>query len=139
MSVQGEIERINSNVQTTLSTIAEAGVSVGNTSDALPAAAAALANEKADKPKLVSITLSASNWTDGEDAFEQTVTVTGGTANSLIALQPTISQIASLSEDGVSALVVDNNSGTFTAKALGAAPSTDMTMQATVTEIQIAT
>ena len=139
MSVQGEIERINSNVQTTLSTIAEAGVSVGNTSDALPAAAAALANEKADKTKLVSITLSAANWTDGEDAFEQTVTVTGGTANSLIALQPTIAQIASLSGAGVSALVIDNDSGTFTAKALGAAPSTDITMQATVTELQTAT
>ena len=139
MSVQSEIERINSNVQTTLNTIAEAGVSVGNTSDALPAAAAALANEKADKTKRVSITLSAANWTEGVDAFEQTVTVTGGTVNSLIALQPTIAQIASLSEDGVSALVVDNDSGTFTAKALGAAPSEDMTMQATVTELQTAT
>lgn len=139
MSVQDEIERINSNVQTTLSTIAEAGVSVGNTSDALPAAAVALANEKADKTKRVSITFSAANWSSGADAFEQTVTVAGGTANSLIALQPTIAQIAALSEDGVSALVVDNDSGTFTAKALGAAPSEDMTMQATVTEIHTAT
>lgn len=139
MSVQSEIERINSNVQTTLSTIAETGVEVGTTSDALPAAAAALANEKADKTKRVLITFSAASWRSGADAFEQSVAVTGGTANSLIALQPTIAQIASLSGDGVSALVVDNDSGTFTAKALGAAPSTDITMQATVTEIQTAT
>jgi hypothetical protein len=48
MSVQSEIERINNNVQSTLNTIAETGVSVGANSDALPAAAAALANEKAD-------------------------------------------------------------------------------------------
>lgn len=139
MSVQGEIERINSNVQTTLSTIAETGVSVGNTSDALPVAAAALANEKADKTKRVAITFSAASWRSGADAFEQTVTVAGGTENSLIALQPTITQIASLSGAGVSALVVDNDSGTFTAKALGAAPSEDMTMQATVTELHTAT
>lgn len=139
MSVQGEIERINSNVQTTLNTIAEAGVSVGNTSDALPAAAAALANEKANKPKRISITLSAANWTDGDDAYEQIVTVAGGTANSLIALQPSITQISSLQESGVTALMVDNDSGTFIAKALGSAPSEDMTMQATVTEVHTAT
>jgi hypothetical protein len=46
MSIQSEIERINNNVQATLNTIAETGVSVGANSDALPAAAAALANEK---------------------------------------------------------------------------------------------
>lgn len=49
MSIQSEITRINNNVQTTLNTIAETGVSVGTNSDALPAAAAALANEKLDK------------------------------------------------------------------------------------------
>lgn len=49
MSIQSEIERINNNVQTTLSTIADTGVEVGSGSDALPAAAAALANEKQDK------------------------------------------------------------------------------------------
>lgn len=47
MSVQSEIERISNNVQSTLNTIAETGVEVGQGSDALPAAAAALANEKA--------------------------------------------------------------------------------------------
>lgn len=49
MSIQSEINRINNNVQTTLNTIAETGVTVGTNSDALPAAAAALANLKADK------------------------------------------------------------------------------------------
>lgn len=47
MSIQSEIDRINNNVQSTLSAIAETGVEVGTNSDALPAAAAALANEKA--------------------------------------------------------------------------------------------
>ena len=49
MSIQSEIERISNNVQATLNTIAETGVSVGTNSDALPAAAAALANTKQDK------------------------------------------------------------------------------------------
>ena len=46
MSIQSEITRINNNVQSTLNTIADTGVSVGTNSDALPAAASALANEK---------------------------------------------------------------------------------------------
>lgn len=48
MSIQSEIDRITNNVQTTLNTIADTGVAVGTGSDALPAAAAALANEKAN-------------------------------------------------------------------------------------------
>ena len=51
MSIQSEVERISTNVQNTLETIRQTGVSVPEnaTSDALPAAAAALANEKQDK------------------------------------------------------------------------------------------
>lgn len=49
MSIQSEIDRINNNVQATLNTIADTGVEVGSGSNALPAAAAALANEKQDK------------------------------------------------------------------------------------------
>ena len=48
MSVQSEIDRINNNVQSTLSIISDTGVEVGANSDALPAAATALANEKAN-------------------------------------------------------------------------------------------
>lgn len=51
MSVQSEIKRINTNVQTSLSTIASTGVSIPENanSDNLPAATLALANEKQDK------------------------------------------------------------------------------------------
>ena len=51
MSIQSEVERLSANVQNTLEAIRQAGVSVPEnaTSDALPAAAAALANEKQDK------------------------------------------------------------------------------------------
>lgn len=51
MSIQSEVKRISTNVQNTLEAIRQTGVSVPEnaTSDALPAAAAALANEKQDK------------------------------------------------------------------------------------------
>ena len=51
MSIQSEINRINSNVQASLNAVADTGVSVpdGANSDNLPAAVSALANEKQDK------------------------------------------------------------------------------------------
>lgn len=49
MSVQSEIDRLRNNVSQTLGTIAATGVEVGEGADAMPAAAAALANEKQDK------------------------------------------------------------------------------------------
>lgn len=49
MSVQSEIDRIKKNVNDTLKTISDTGVTVGAGSDSLPTAAAALANEKQDK------------------------------------------------------------------------------------------
>lgn len=51
MSIQSEIDRINSNVQAALNAVADTGVSVpeGANSDNLPVAVSALANEKQDK------------------------------------------------------------------------------------------
>lgn len=51
MSIQSEIDRINSNVQAALNAVADTGVSVpeGANSNDLPAAVLALANEKQDK------------------------------------------------------------------------------------------
>lgn len=81
-----------------------------------------------------SITLSAS-W-GGSGPYVQTVTVTGATvtARSKVDLQPTAAQMASLISDGVSALLIENNGGTLTAYAVGAAPSAAMTVQCTVEE-----
>ena len=81
----------------------------------------------------IQIALSAS-WT-GSGPYTQTVTVSGGTANSIISLQPSPAQAAQLIQDGVQVLQIDNNNGTFTATAIGAAPSSALTLQATRREV----
>ena len=85
--------------------------------------------------KKTSITLTAASWTESNGVYTQTVTVEGGTVSCLIALQPSIDQSVSLQDDGVTVLQVDNDNGTFIAKAVGAAPTVDMTIQATIMEV----
>lgn len=90
------------------------------------------------KPLLraVTITFPTASWVDnGNEIFTQNVTAEGGTANTLVSLQPTDEQMLALIEDDVSFLKVDNNNGVFTAKAGSAAPSVDMTIQATLMEV----
>lgn len=92
-------------------------------------------SSKAEAPKKVTISFSTS-WTASGSNYTQPVTVSGGTANSLVALQPTAAQIVALQEAGVVAMMVDNNNGTFTATAIGAKPSAAMNIQATITEVE---
>ncbi|MBO5918760.1 MAG: hypothetical protein J6Q14_08350 [Oscillospiraceae bacterium] len=90
---------------------------------------------KATPPDVGSITMSGT-WTGSASPYSQTVTVTGATvtANSKVDLQLTAAQIASLISDGVTGMVIENNNGTLTAYAVGAAPSAEMTVQCTVEE-----
>ena len=88
----------------------------------------------AEPTQVGSISLS-SSWS-GSGPYSQTVTVTGATvtADSKVDIQLTAAQIASLIVAGVTGMVIENNNGTLTAYAVGAAPSA-MTIQVTVTEV----
>ena len=89
----------------------------------------------AEPTQVGSISLS-SSWS-GSGPYSQTVTVTGVTvtANSKVDLQPTAAQIASLISAGVNGMVVENNNGTLTLYSLGNTPSSELTIQVTVTEV----
>ena len=86
--------------------------------------------------KKTTVTLAAADWVDGGNGlYTQEVPISGGTANSLVVLQPSNEQMLDLMFGGVFFLKVDNDNGTFTAAAGGAAPVNDMTVQATLTEV----
>lgn len=85
-------------------------------------------------PIMSSVTLSASEWTGSASPYSQAVTISGATANSKIDLQPTAAQIVALQNDDIM-LMVENNSGTITAYAIGGKPASNYTMQALITEV----
>ena len=76
-------------------------------------------------------------WSESSGPYTQAVTVSGATvtAGSRVDVQPGAAALAQLADDGVAALWVENNNGTLTAYAMGAAPSAAMTVQCTVTEV----
>lgn len=82
-------------------------------------------------------TMALSSTWSGSGPWTQVATITGATvgANSKVDLQPTAAQMASLIADGVTALVAENTAGTVTVTAFGAAPSTSLSLQITVTEV----
>lgn len=84
------------------------------------------------------ITFLAAAWVDsGNGMYTQEVTVEGGTATDVVGLQPSNAQLLAMIDGGVAYLKVDNDGGTFTATAFGAAPPIDMTIQATLTEVTV--
>lgn len=94
-----------------------------------------LAAGKQDPIKTGTMALS-STWS-GSGPYTQTATITGVTltANSKVDIQLTAAQTADLIDGGVIALIPENTSGTVTVTALGAAPSSALTLQITVTEV----
>lgn len=158
MSIQSEINRIQKNVQDTISTIQQTGVPVpeGANSDDLPSLAAALANEKQDKltgqqgqvvgfnsngeavaqaapqPKYVAVNLTAAGWSNNQ----QTITVNGVSATEtaqLIQPMPAVASQQAYMAAGIYCSGQAANSLTFTCSAV---PTQDIAVYVTIQEVQ---
>lgn len=91
-------------------------------------------NAKQSLVKKATITLSTS-WTGSASPYTQTVTVSGGTADTQVDLQADATVIQQMLDDGTTALFIANNSGTFTAYAVGKKPTAALSIQATLTTV----
>lgn len=157
MSVQGEIDRIKKNVNDTLKAIWDTGVTVGTGSDALPAAARALANEKQNKltgtagqfvgfdapgnatpvaapmPKVHKVTLTTAGW--NASAKTQTVTVSGVLADEtkqLIMPMPAMASQANYAAAGIACTKQEADALTFQCQTV---PTADLTVYVAVQEV----
>ena len=86
--------------------------------------------------KISSVTLFADRWVGATSPYLQRVTISGTTKNSKIDLNPTIEQLNVFHNKDI-AFVVENNSGAITVYCIGQKPTSDYTIQATITEVNI--
>ena len=108
---------------------------VDNTSDAnKPVSTAQQTAINACKVKKNTISLPTASWAGG-DPYTQTVTITGITVNSKVDIQMDATALGVLIDSGTSAIWIENNNGTLTAKALGEKPNADLSVQVTITEV----
>ena len=108
---------------------------VDNTSDAnKPVSTAQQTAINACKVKKNTLSLPTASWT-GSGPYTQTVTITGITVNSKVDIQIDETALVVLIDSGTSAMWIENNNGTLTAKALGEKPNANLSVQVTITEV----
>lgn len=86
------------------------------------------------KSRILNITLPAANWT-GSGPYTQTITISGGTANTKVDIMFNDTVYQQMVDDQVGYLAIANNSGTFTATASGGKPSADLSIQVECKEV----
>lgn len=85
-------------------------------------------------PRISTISLPKANWTGNAAPYYQTVTINTVTPATKVELNPTVSQISSLQSDDI-ALMAENDAGSVKVYSFGGKPSSDMTIQVTLTEV----
>ena len=80
------------------------------------------------------IAMPANAWAGDNGIYSQVVAVDGVTANTKVDLLPSPEQLQDLLTSEIS-LTTANSEGSITVFAIGTAPSSDLTMQALITEV----
>lgn len=86
------------------------------------------------KSRILNITLPTASWT-GSGPYTQTITISGGTANTKVDITFNDTVYQQMVDDQVGYLAIANNSGTFTATASGGKPSADLSIQVECKEV----
>lgn len=91
--------------------------------------------EYVDTSRIQSLTLPAASWTGSTSPYSQSVTSLSGVGSATkVDLDASAATVAQLVSDKVESIYVENNNGALTAYSIGAKPSVDITVQATLSE-----
>lgn len=86
--------------------------------------------------KIGTVTLRASAWAGENNLWSQVVNIEGVTANSQVDLTPSAEQLIAFYEKDI-AFVTENEDGVVTVFAIGQKPTSDYTLQVTITEVSV--
>lgn len=92
----------------------------------------ALASINTYRVRKATVTLPTASW----ENLSQAVTISGVTVNSKVDIQFGSDAMTTLIGSKTTAIWMENNNGTITAKVLGEKPNADMTVQVTITEVK---
>ena len=84
---------------------------------------------------ITEVTLTAASWAGSASPYTQSVTISGITVNSKVDIQMDATALGVLIDSGTSAIWIENNNGTLTAKAMGEKPNANLSVQVTITEV----
>ena len=90
--------------------------------------------EGASSVRTVTISLLESEWEPYGNNYSQVVIIEGTTPNSKVDLQPSVEQLNVFYEKDIT-FVTENKNGTITVVCIGQKPTSNYTMQATITEV----
>ena len=86
-------------------------------------------------PKYTTISVPNTGWS-GSGPWTRTISITGGTASSMVDIQSSEAVINTMIESGTTALFIKNNNGVFTLVAIDAIPNAAITLQVSITEVK---
>ena len=136
MSVQGEINRIKSNIEDAYDALASKGATMPQTQNSENLASTAQSINLESEHKYITKALPASSWSkQSNDVYMQTFTDPRIPASYKLDIGLSSEELLQIMDDGFASIRADNNEGTVEVICLGGQPSTDLNIQITFVKV----
>ena len=136
MSVQSEINRIKSNIESAYDALASKGATMPQTQNSENLASTAQSINLESEHKYITKALPASSWSkQSNDVYMQTFTDPRIPASYKLDIGLSSEELLQIMDDGVASIRADNNEGTVDVICLGGQPSTDLNIQITFVKV----
>lgn len=136
MSVQSEISRIKSNIESAYDALASKGATMPQTQNSDNLASTAQSINLESEHKYITKALPASSWNKQSDnIYTQTFTDPNIQSSYKLDIGMSSEELLQIMDDGVASIRADNNEGTVEVICLGGQPSTDLNIQITFVKV----
>lgn len=136
MSVQSEISRIKSNIESAYDALASKGATMPQTQNSENLASTAQSINLESEHKYITKALPASSWSkQSNDVYMQTFTDPRIPASYKLDIGLSSEELLQIMDDGFASIRADNNEGTVEVICLGGQPSTDLNIQITFVKV----